>query len=114
MQRWRARLPVLMRRKFDWRRSGQRYPRERSTAWRIAAVRSLSLLRLQNRIALDVDPVVCFCGLVATQAILLIISCNLRAGCIGLEECPTPPISPQGVVWVAAFCILDQDKPDFG
>src|SRR5690242_1101088 len=66
---------------------------------------------MENRIALDVNPVVRFCGDVATEAILFVISCDLFIGRVGLKKRPTPTIAPQRVAWIAALCVLDQDKP---
>src|SRR5581483_6496844 len=73
----------------------------------------LSYVLMENRITLDVNPVVRFCGYMATQAILLVISCDLLIGCVGLKKRPTPTVAPERVVWVAALCVLDQDKPHF-
>src|SRR5262249_29882999 len=45
------------------------------------------------------------------EAILLVIGCHLLVGCVGLEQSPTPPITPQWVVRVSVLRIFDLDEP---
>src|SRR5579871_3901973 len=69
---------------------------------------------MQNGVALDVNPIVCLCWLVAPQAVLLEIGGYLFIRRVGLEESPAPSVAPQRVVGKAALRVLDQDKPYVG
>src|SRR5258708_6392375 len=65
----------------------------------------------QNWIALHVDPICRSCGDVAAQAVFLVVRCDLLVGRVGLEQRPSPSITPQRVVGIASFFVFDHDEP---
>src|SRR5215467_7316715 len=76
-----------------------------------AYVTSCWLLCGENRITLDVNPVCSLRGDVAPYAVFLVIDRHLLVGHVGLEECPSPSITPQGVIGISILVILDHDEP---
>src|SRR5215472_15259011 len=72
------------------------------------------LFRFENRVALHVYPVGGLSGNMTTLAVLLVVSRDLLIGCVGLEKCPSPSITPERVVRKAVLIVLDHDEPHFG
>src|ERR1700752_3037155 len=70
-------------------------------------------LRGENRITLDIDPVRAPGWDVASQAVFLVIGCNLLVGGVGFEQSPAPAITPQWIVGITSFFVLDHHEPDF-
>src|SRR3954465_2975826 len=48
------------------------------------------------------------------EAIFFEARCDLFIGRIGFEECPSPSIAPQRVIWEPIFGILDHYEPHNG
>src|SRR5215468_4572000 len=46
-----------------------------------------------------------------TQAVLLVVSCDLLIGCIRLVQSPAPSIAPQWIAGIASFFVFDHDEP---
>src|SRR5215510_2486413 len=46
-----------------------------------------------------------------TQAVLLVVSCNLLIGCIRLVQRPAPSIAPQWIAGIASFFVFHHDEP---
>src|SRR5215471_8489910 len=77
-----------------------------------APVTSCCLLCGQNGITLNVNPVCRLGGDVTPHAVFLVIDRHLLVGRVGLEECPSPSITPQGVTGISILVILDHHEPD--
>src|SRR6478672_10270116 len=75
---------------------------------------SCSLLRFEDRVALDVNPVCRLSRDVAAKAVFFEVSCDLLIGRVGLEERPSPSIAPQRIAGMASFLVFDHHEPDFG
>src|SRR6266853_3593972 len=65
----------------------------------------------ENWIALHVDPIRRSCGDVAAQAVFLVVRCDLLVGRVGLEQRPSPSITPQRVAGIASLFAFDHDEP---
>src|SRR5262249_5900998 len=76
-----------------------------------ASFTSCCLLCGENRITLDVNPVCRLGGDVTPHAVFLVIDRHLLVGRVGLEECPSPSITPQWVIGISILVILDHDEP---
>src|SRR5262245_3578226 len=46
-----------------------------------------------------------------TQAVLLVVSCNLLIGCIRLVQRPAPSIAPDWIAGIASFFVFHHDEP---
>src|SRR5262247_211656 len=76
-------------------------------------VTSYCLLRRENGITLDIDPVCCLCRDVAAQTIFFVVSCDLLIGRIGFEKGPSPAVAPERIAGIASFFVFDHDEPLF-
>src|SRR5262249_16416524 len=74
---------------------------------------SCSLLRFEDRVTLDVNPVGCLRRDVAAKAVFFKVSCDLVIGGVGLEKCPSPSIPPQRIAGMASFFVFDHHEPHF-
>src|SRR4030095_8290860 len=77
-------------------------------------VASCCLLRGENRITLDINPVCCLRRDVAAQGIYFEVSCDLFIGRIGFEKGPSPAVTPERIAGIASFFVFDHDEPHFG
>src|SRR5258708_36576006 len=68
---------------------------------------------MENWITLDVDPICRLRRDMAAQAVFLVVRRDLLVRRVGLEEGPSPTVTPKWIAWVASFCILDHHEPDF-
>src|SRR4030095_8009813 len=80
----------------------------------LVLVTESSSLRGENGITLHVNPIRSPCRDMATEAILLVVGCNLLVGGVGVEQSPAPAVSPQRIVRIASFAVFDHHEPDFG
>src|SRR5262245_18796159 len=68
-------------------------------------------LGMERGIALDVNPIVRFCGHMTAEAVFLEVSRDLLIRRIGLKKSPTPAISPQWIIREPTLGVLDHDEP---
>src|SRR4030095_11485669 len=76
-------------------------------------VASCGLLRDENWITPDIDPVCCLGRDVAAQAISFVVSCHLLIGRIGFEKGPSPAVAPKRIAGIASFFVFDHYEPLF-
>src|SRR6266508_4377039 len=66
---------------------------------------SCGLLRGENWITLNIDPVCCLCRDVAAQAIFFVVSCDLFIGRVGFEKGPSPAVTPERITGITSFFV---------